>query len=123
MDIRSLFFYYKSFVNVNIKLFSFRVFVGERDVTRNVISCRCTGRLPLTHTGILLYRSVSLRLRARHFGCRLIELVLLYKAVSSDEPHQGDCKNHCHNAAKTKKRCNPHFTALICWSFSGRRST
>ena len=68
--------------------------VGERDVIKNVISCRCSERLPLTNTRILLYRSVLL---TRHFGRLLIERELLCKAFSPVEPHQGDCKNHCHN--------------------------
>ena len=95
--------------------------VGERVVIRNVIYCRCSWRLRLTQNRILLYRSVSLNLRARLFGRLLIGLVFLCNAVSPDETHQDDRQNNCHNAAKTDEGCYLFFTALILWSFTGRR--
>ena len=103
------------------KIMFVRSSVGERDVIRNVISCRCSRRLSLTQNRILLYRSVSLNLRARLFGRLLIERVLLCKAVSPDETNQDDRQKHCHNAAKTEEGCHLHFTALIFWSVTGRR--
>ena len=122
MNIQSLFFHCKKtkFFEYQYKMMFVRSPVGERDVIKNVISCRYSERLPLTNTRILLYRSVLL---TRHFGRLLIERELLCKAFSPDEPHQGDRKNHCHDADKTNKSYDLHFTALICWSFIGRRST
>ena len=108
------------FCECQYKMMFVRSSVGERDVIRNVISCRCSGRLPLTHTSILLFRSVSFCLRPRNFGHLLSECILLCFAFSPDEPHQGDHQNYCHNAGKADKGCN-HFTALIFWCVSGRR--
>ena len=109
------------FCESQYKMMFVRTPVEERDVIRNVIPCRCSEHLPLTHTRTLLYRSVSLSLQPRHFGRLFIERVFLCKAFSLDEPHQGDWKNHCHNAAKTDEGCHLHFTALIFWSVTGRR--